>query len=88
MTKRIRRLLSFPILAAMMLAMAAPAQAGVPEPSGFHLIGLEGLVRLGRDLITSPTNVFAPVPRPLHNALVFHGGPFGGIGVPFCIPHL
>ena len=57
MTRRIQRLLSVPIKPAMMLAMAAAAQTG-PEPSGFLRTekGLEGPVRLGRALITSPTN--------------------------------
>jgi hypothetical protein len=42
MTKRIQGLLSVPIKPAMMLAMAASPQTGMPEPSGF--------------LRTSPTN--------------------------------
>jgi hypothetical protein len=58
MTRRIQRLLSVPIKPAMMLAMAASTQTGMPEPSGFLRteMGLVGPVRLGRTLITSPTN--------------------------------
>ncbi len=58
MTRRIQRLLSVPIKPAMMLGIAASAQTGMPEPSGFLRteMGLVGPVRLGRTLITSPTN--------------------------------
>ena len=89
MTRRIQRLLSVPIKPAMMLAMAASAQTGMPEPSGFLRteMGLVGPVRLGRTLITSPTNGRAKqAGRLLHNALVFQGGLLGGIGMPFLHP--
>ena len=50
MTRRIQRSLSVPIKSAMMLAMAALAQSGMPEPSGSLRteMGIEHLVRLGR----------------------------------------
>jgi len=88
MTRRIQRLLSFPIKPAMMLAMAASTQTGVPEPSGFLLteMGLEGPVRLGRARITSPQTAAEQAGRLFHNALMFHGGLFGGIGTPFLHP--
>jgi hypothetical protein len=59
MTRRIQRLLSVPIKPAMMLATAASAQTGMPEPSGFLQteMGVEDPVRLGRALITSPQTV-------------------------------
>jgi hypothetical protein len=86
MTRRIQRLLSVPIKPAMMLAMAASAQTGMPEPSGFLRteMGLVGPVCLGRTLITSPTNGRGTGGKTLSQcARVSPRSLWRGIGMPF-----
>jgi hypothetical protein len=83
MTRRIQRLLSVPIKPAMMLGIAASAQTSMPEPSGFlRTVGLVGPVQAGRSSLR-PQTVAEQAGRLFHNALVFHAGLFGGIGMPF-----